>query len=190
MKRILRLVCILSLTVSLISCTSYIKPIHTDPLPDSENITKKLSFQDGSLNFSFYGDYIFDKTDKRLIFFTNKEIGGILQHIKGKPSSQILFTYTPASIYNNMFAFYYAGKTLDEIKKDFTTQHPEKEMPGGLLYRCQYNGHDIIEVYKQTEGGVVRWIAINDPGKQNTDKFKLENDKLFFELNAHLWTGL
>lgn len=74
MKRILRLVCILSLTVSLISCTSYIKPVHTDPVPDAENITKKLSFQDGSLNFSFYGDYIFDKTDKKLIFLPTKRL--------------------------------------------------------------------------------------------------------------------
>ncbi len=55
-------------------------------------------------------------------------------------------------------------------------------MPGGLLYQYQYNGHDIIEVYKQTEKGVVRWIALNDPGKQNADKFKLENDKLFLIL--------
>lgn len=190
MKRIIRNVCMLTLVVSLIACTSYIKPIHTDPLPDSENITKKLSFQDGSLNFSFYGDYIFDKTDKSLIFFTNKEIGRILKNIKDKPSSQILFSYTPTTIYNNIFAFYYAGKTLDQIKKDLTTQHPEKEMPGGLLYQYQYNGHDIIEVYKQTEKGVVRWIALNDPGKQNADKFKLENDKLFFDLNTHLWNGL
>ncbi len=74
MKRIIRNVCMLSLVVSLIACTSYIKPIHTDPLPDSENITKKLSFQDGSLNFSFYGDYIFDKTDKSLIFLPTKRL--------------------------------------------------------------------------------------------------------------------
>lgn len=187
MKRIIRNVCMLSLVVSLIACTSYIKPIYTDPLPDSENITKKLSFQDGSVSFRFYGDYIFDKTDKKLIFFTNKEIGGLLNNLKDKPSSQILFTYTPASIYNNMLGFYYTGKTIEDIKKDFSSGTPEKEMPGGLLYHYQYNGHDILDVYKQEKKGVVRFIAINNPVKQTVDKFRLENDKLFFELNAGWW---
>lgn len=190
MKRKIFKFCMASLIFCAFSCTSYIKKIHTDSLPDSENNTKKLSFQDGSLNFSFYGDYVFDKTDKRFIFFTNKEIGDMLKNLKDKPSSQILFTYTPTSIYNNILGFYYAGKTLEDIKKGFPSKKPEKEMPGGLLYHYQHNGHDIIEVYKQEEKGVVRLMALNNPKKQNADKFKLENDKLFFELNAGLWNGL
>lgn len=187
MKRIIFNFCTAGLIFSVFSCTGYIKTVHTDPLPDAENITKKLSFQDGSVSFRFYADYIFDKTDKKLIFFTNKEIGGLLKNIKDKPSSQILFTYTPTSIYNNMLGFYYAGKTIEDIKKDFSSGTPEKEMPGGLLYRYQYNGHDILDIYKKDEKGVVRFIAINNPGKQTADKFKLENDKLFFELNAGWW---
>ncbi len=190
MKRILFSFCAASLILGTFSCTSYIKTVHTVPLPNSENITKKLSFQDGSLDISFYGDYVFDKTDKRFIFFTNREVVNILKNLKDKPSSQILFTYTPSSIYNNMLGFYYAGKTLEEVKNDFSAKNLEKEMSNGLIYSYRYNGHDIIEVYKQEEKGVIRLISLNDPGKQNVDKFRLENEKLFFDLNSGFWHGL
>jgi hypothetical protein len=47
-----------------------------------------------------------------------------------------------------------------------------------MIYTYQYNGYDVIEVYKQEEKGTIRLIALNQPEKQNSDKFELENDKL------------
>ena len=187
MKKILFYITGVNFALTAVSCTNYIKTVHTDALPNAENVTKKLSFQEGSLNMNFYGDYIFDKTDKKLIFFTNSEVSHILKNIKDSPSSQILFTYTPSSIYNNMLGFYYAGKKLQQVKTEFASKKPDQEMQNGLIYTYQYNGHDVMDVYRQTEKGIVRLIALNNPEKQNSDKFKLENNKLLFELNSDFW---
>lgn len=168
------------------SCTGYIKTIHTESVP-SENITRKLFLQDETLNVSFYGDYIFDEVDRNFIFFTNKDVSGILSNLNMKPSSQVLFTYTKSSIYNNMLGFYYAGKTLEEIKNNFSIKTPEKEMQNGLLYAYDYKGYYIMEFYRQQEKGVVRFISVNNSAKQSIEKFRLENNNVFFDINSGLW---
>ncbi|MFZ4931098.1 hypothetical protein [Chryseobacterium sp. Mn2064] len=188
MKKILFPITVVIFTLTAVSCTNYIKPIHTEPLPNAENITKKLSFKEGSISMNFYADYIFDKTDRKFIFFTNREISNILKSIKAKPSSQILFTYTPSSIYNNMLGFYYSGKKLQDIKTELSSKKPDKQMENALIYTYQYRGHDIIDIYMQEEKGIIRLVALNNPEKQNSDKFELENDKLLFDLNPDFWT--
>jgi hypothetical protein len=172
------------------SCNSYIKTIQTDPVSNSENITRKLFLQDGTLDVNFYGDYIFDKMDKKFIFFTNKNIGDILGKLKEKPTSQILFTYTKSSIYNNMLGFYYAGKTLADVKNNFFSKTPEKEMQNGLLYTYKYKDYYVMEFYRQEEKGIIRFISVNNSAKQSVDKFRLENNKVFFDINAQLWNEL
>ncbi|WP_080778190.1 hypothetical protein [Chryseobacterium phocaeense] len=167
-----------------LSCTSYIKPIHTEPVSGAENITRKLILQDETMEVNFYGDYIFDKVDRNLIFFTNKDVGRILSSLHIKPSSQVLFTYTKSSIYNNMLGFYYQGKTLQDIKNNISGKTPEKEMQGGLLYTCQYKSFYIMDWYKEEEKGVVRFISVNNSAKQSVDKFRLENTNVFFEINS------
>ncbi|PIF44480.1 hypothetical protein CLU96_1455 [Chryseobacterium sp. 52] len=180
--------CIFSFTFLLItfSCTTYIKPIHTESVPDSANITRKLILQNETQDVNFYGDYIFDKVDRKFLFFTNKEIRGVLSNLKLKPSSQVLFTYTRFSIYNNMLGFYYTGKTLADIKTNFSIRTPEKEMQNGLLYAYEYKGFYIMEVFRQEEKGVLRFISINNSAKQSVDKFRQENTGLFFEVNSGL----
>lgn len=168
------------------SCTNYIKTIHTEAVSDSENITKKLFLQNETLDVNFYGDYIFNKVEKKFIFFTNKDVGNILNNLKEKPSSQVLFTYTRISIYNNMLGFYYAGKTLADIKNNLSMKTPEKEMQNGLLYSYEYNGYYIMEIYRQTEKGVVRFISVNNSAKQTIEKFRQENIGLFFDINSGL----
>ncbi|SHG70696.1 hypothetical protein [Chryseobacterium sp. OV279] len=187
MKKTISHIFTLTLLFITFSCISYIKPIHTEPVPGSENITRKLVFQDGTLDVNFYGDYIFDKVDKNLIFFTNKEISGMLSNLTIKPSSQVLFTYTKSSIYNNMLGFYYEGKNLTDIKNNFSIKTPEKEMQNGLLYTYEYKGYYIMEFYRQQEKGVVRFISVNNSAKQAVEKFRLENNNVFFDINAQLW---
>ncbi|KMQ58495.1 hypothetical protein ACM46_22620 [Chryseobacterium angstadtii] len=86
-----------------------------------------------------------------------------------------------------MLGFYYEGKSLAEIKDNFSVKTPEKEMQNGLVYAYEYNGYSIMECYRQQEKGVIRFISINNSAKQPVDKFRLENSKLFFELNPRLW---
>ncbi|WP_223606940.1 hypothetical protein [Chryseobacterium sp. OSA05B] len=187
MKKTISHIFTITLLFLTFSCTNYIKPIHTESVSGSENITRKLVFQDGTLDINFYGDYIFDKADKSLIFFTNKDIGSILSNLTIKPSSQILFTYTKSSIYNNMLGFYYAEKSLTDIKTNFAIKTPEKEMQSGLLYTYEYKGYYIMECYRQQEKGVVRFISVNNSAKQAVEKFRLENNNVFFDINAQLW---
>jgi len=85
-----------------------------------------------------------------------------------------------------MLGFYYVGKTLADIKNNFSIKTPEKEMQNGLLYAYEYNGYYIIEVFRETEKGVVRFISINNSSKQAVEKFRQENTKLFFEINSGL----
>ena len=187
MKKTISHIFTITLLFITFSCTSYIKPIHTESVSGSENITRKLVFQNGTLDVNFYGDYIFDKVDKNLIFFTNKEISGILNNLTIKPSSQILFTYTKSSIYNNMLGFYYEGKNLTDVKNNFSIKIPEKEIQNGLLYTYEYKGYYIMEFYRQQEKGVIRFIAVNNSAKQAVEKFRLENNNVFFDINAQLW---
>ncbi|KXH79544.1 hypothetical protein [Chryseobacterium kwangjuense] len=182
-NKILQTIAVLLFLIPL-SCTSYIKPIHTKPVSGAENITRKLILQNETMEVNFYGDYIFDRVDKNFIFFTNKDISGILANLELKPSSQVLFTYTRSSIYNNMLGFYYHGKTLQDIKNNVSGKTPEKEMQGGLLYTYQYKSFYIMDWYKQEEKGVVRFISVNNSAKQSVDKFRLENTNLFFEINS------
>ncbi|NML70748.1 hypothetical protein HHL23_13225 [Chryseobacterium sp. RP-3-3] len=190
MKKIISQIFTIALFFTVFSCTNYIKPIHTESVSGSENITRKLIFQDGALDVNFYGDYIFDKVDKNFIFFTDKDISGILGNLKEKPSSQILFTYTKSSIYNNMLAFYYAEKTLADVKKNFFIQTSKKEMQNGLLYVYEYKGYYVMEFYRQEEKGIVRFISINNSAKQSVDKCRLENNNVFFDINPQLWNEL
>jgi hypothetical protein len=70
---------------------------------------------------------VFDKTDKKIYFFTNKEIGDLLKNLKDKPSSQILFTYTPTSIYNNILGFIMPEKRW-KTSKGFPARNPERDL--------------------------------------------------------------
>lgn len=187
MKKAISYIFTIALLLTMFSCKSYIKPIHTESVPGSENITRKLILQNDSLDINFYGDYIFDKVDKNYVFFTNKDIGHLLSNFKVQPSSQILFTYTKASIYNNMLGFYYAGKTLADVRNNCFIKTPEKEMQNGLLYTYEYKGYYIMEFYRQEEKGVVRFISLNNSAKQSVDKFRLENNNVFFDINSGLW---
>lgn len=182
-NKIFQTVAAFLLLISL-SCTSYIKPIHTEPVSGAENITRKLIHQDGTMEVNFYGDYIFDKVDRNFIFFTNKDISGILSNLHIKPSSQVLFTYTKSNIYNNMLGFYYQGRTLQDIKNNVPGKTPGKEMHSGLLYAYEYEKFYIMDWYKEEEKGVVRFISINNSAKQPVDKFRLENTNVFFEINS------
>lgn len=139
------------------------------------------------MDVNFYGDYIFDKVDKKFIFFTNKDISDILNNLKIKPASQILFTYTKSSIYNNMLGFYYADKSLTDIKNNFFIKTTEKEMQNGLLYTYEYKSYYIMEFYRQQENGVVRFISVNNSSKQTIEKFSLENNNVFFDINSGIW---
>lgn len=170
-----------------VSCTSYIKVVPTKLISDSENITRTIFFPGGTLDTGFYGDYLFDKVDKKQVFFSNKDISGILGNLHAKPSSQILFTYTPNSIYNHILGFYYADTSLQDIKTDFFIKTPEKELQNGLRYIYRYKEYEVMEVYKQQEKGVIRFISINNSVNQPVDKFRLENNKVFFELNSGWW---
>lgn len=177
------------MVLCLVSCTNYIRVIPTDQVPDTENITRKIFFHTGTLDISFYADYIFDRTAKKEVFFTNKYVREILNHFNAEPCEQILFTYTPGSIYNNMLGFYYEGKKIEDVKKFFSVKTPEKEMQNGLQFIYQHKGYDVMEIYIQEEKGILRFISINNPAKQSVDKFKLENNKIFFELNTKFWLG-
>ncbi|WP_419868685.1 hypothetical protein [Chryseobacterium sp. CT-SW4] len=185
MKKLFLLMITLS---TIISCTNYIKTIDAKMVNDEDNelLTRSLPLPGTPLEFNFYGDYQFDTIDKKFVFFTNADIKKILSKINKKPDQQVLFTYTNTSIYNNLTGFFYKDQTLEDIRRQLN--QPNKDMGNGILYEYSYKGYNIIDIYQQQDNGILRFISVNNSKNQDIKKFNLENNNLFFYINAQLWT--
>lgn len=182
MKKIIPIIAVLMIS----SCTNYIKVIDSKKISEGESSlsTRVIELKDESLGINFYGDYEFDKVNKKAVFFTNSDISHFLNTINEKPK-QVLFTYTDTPIYNHVVAFFYENKTIDDIKKQFGPS--DKDLGNGLLYRYNYKDYNIIDIYRQQKNGVIRFIAINNAKNQKAEQFEMENDGMFFKINNQLW---
>lgn len=178
------------LLTTLGSCRSYFYLKHSAPIKNDENNTVHiLKFSDEILNFTTYGDYQVNKVDKRYIFFKTKDIDEILKlNFQKKFSQQFLFTYTNMSVYNNIIGLYYDKISLNDVMKEYKAK-PNINMENGVLYSYNFQKFNVIDIYRKTEKGVIRFININNPNVTDIDykKYHIEINKLYFELNKNLW---
>ncbi len=149
-----------------------------------------LTFDKGKqqLDFYAYADYVFKKIDPEYIFFKNPEMKRLLQYrVVQKPTEQMLFMYTNQPTFSNLLGFYYKGLTTADVKKKYKSL--EKQVDNQLLFRYSFGKFKVFDFYKDVDGGVIRFVAINNPEYSQDLGFKSfdrEIDKMFFEVNTFL----
>ncbi|MDQ0780930.1 hypothetical protein [Chryseobacterium sp. W4I1] len=172
------------------SCKNYYYLQHTPAVNNEDgNSVHNLKFANESLQFITFSDYRTNKVNEKYVFFKTKDVTHILKaNIKKPYSEQFLFMYTNMSIYNNMLGFYYEGISLDEVMKDYNKK-PDIDLGNGIVYSYNSGKFNVVDIYRKSEHGVVRFININNPDEKDPQnkKFHLEIKNLFFDLNKNLW---
>lgn len=172
------------------SCKNYYYLQHTPAVNNEDgNSVYHLKFANQSLQFITFSDYRINKVNEKYVFFKTKDISHILNaHIKKPYSEQFLFMYTNMSIYNNMVGFYYEGTSLDEVIKDYGRK-PDADLGNGILYTYNSKQFNVVDIYRKSDHGVVRFINLNNPDEKDPQnkKFHMEVKNLFFDLNRNLW---
>jgi hypothetical protein len=108
-----------------------------------------------------------------------------------KPTEQMLFMYTFQPTFSNILGFYYKGLTTADIKTKYGNSSP-KQVDNQLLFQYTFEKFKVFDFYKDVDGGVVRFIALNNPEYSQDPEYKSFNreiDKIFFEANAFLKEG-
>lgn len=173
------------------SCKNYHYLKHTPAVSNEDgNTVHQLRFSNESMQFITFSDYQINKVNEKCVFFTTKDINHILKaNPKKAYSEQFLFMYTNMSIYNNMLGFYYEAASLDGVMKDYGKK-PDVDLGNGVVYIYNSGKFNVIDIYKESDNGVVRFINLNNPDEKDPQnkKFHLEVNNLFFDLNRNLWT--
>ncbi|WP_162926238.1 hypothetical protein [Chryseobacterium aurantiacum] len=190
-KKLIPLLTLLLMSLITLGCKNYYYLKHTPPKVDKDEgrAIHHLKFSNENMQLVTYGDYQINTVNKKYIFFTTKNIDQILiSNFKKKFSEQFLFMYTNMSVYNNLLGFYYAGSSLDEVMKSYDKK-PDIDLTNGILYTYDSGAFDVVDIYKKCDGGVIRFINLNNPDENDPQnkKFHREVNKVFFELNADLW---
>lgn len=171
------------------SCKNYYFLQHTPKQSKDSRYFYNLKFSNENIEFYTYGDYVYNKVDKKLIYFKTKDIDKVLKLTINKPfTEQFLFMYTYMSTYNNLLGFYYENTSIEEVKK-FNYDKESKDLGNGVLYTYNFGKFNIVDIYRKTNIGVIRFININNPNEKDIDhkKFHREVRGLFFDLNSELW---
>ncbi|MBV8328321.1 hypothetical protein [Chryseobacterium sp.] len=154
----------------------------------------KLYFDQGKnqLDFYTYGDYVYNKVKKQYIYFTSSEMKRLLYHsIPKNYTEQFLFMYTYQPTFSNILAFYYKGVSIEEVKKRYS-EIPHKEDLNQVLARYPFEKFQVFDLFKKVDGGVIRFVAINNPNYPKDPGYKMFNKEIndmFFENNNLLWDG-
>jgi hypothetical protein len=189
-KKLLTFGTLLILSFIMQSCKNYYYLQHTPAVNNEDgNSVHNLKFANESLQLITFSDYRINKVNEKYVFFKTKDISHILKaNIKKPYSEQFLFMYTNMSIYNNMLGFYYEGTSLDEVMKDYGKK-PDVDLGNGILYTYNSGKFNVVDIYRKSDHGVVRFINLNNPDEKDPQnkKFHLEVKNLFFDLNRNLW---
>ncbi|UKB83352.1 hypothetical protein LF887_20425 [Chryseobacterium sp. MEBOG06] len=179
----------------LTSCQNYYFLKEQRVESDNQSYSKfKLYFDQGKnqIDFYTYGDYVYNKVDKQYIYFTSSEMRKLLYHnIPQNYTEQFLFMYTYQPTFSNILGFYYKGVSIEEVKKRYS-EIPHKEDLNQVFSRYSFGKFQVFDLFKKVDGGVIRFVAINNPNypkDPNYKNFNKEINDMFFENNNLLWDG-
>lgn len=191
-----KIIAVVSL-LSLISCKNYYyfngqQNVKTDH-PDMHS-KFVLTFDHGKQHIPFYtyGDYRYKKIDKQYIFFKNSEMHKLLHDkLPQKNGEQFLFMYTNQPTFSNILGFFYKDMNIEELKKLYATvNHKEDETQ--LFSRYNFGKFQVYDFYKTVNGGIIRFVSINNPDYSKDLDYKWFNKEIntmFFDINRSLWDG-
>ncbi|PQA95725.1 hypothetical protein B0A69_04965 [Chryseobacterium shigense] len=179
----------------LTSCQNYYFLKEQRVESDNQSYSKfKLYFDQGKnqIDFYTYADYVYNKVDKQYIYFTSSEMRKLLYHnIPQNYTEQFLFMYTYQPTFSNILGFYYKGVSIEEVKKRYS-EIPHKEDLNQVFSRYSFGKFQVFDLFKKVDGGVIRFVAINNPNypkDPNYKNFNKEINDMFFENNNLLWDG-
>ncbi|MCS3533128.1 hypothetical protein [Chryseobacterium sp. JUb7] len=148
-----------------------------------------FQFSNESLEFTMYGDYVYNKVEKDLIYFKTKNVNSILKsHFNKTFTQQFLFMYTFIGTYNNLLGFYYESVSLEDIR-NYNLKESGVDLGNGIMYNYNFGKFAVVDIFRKTDKGVIRFVNINNPKEIDPDrkKFHREVNGLFFKLNQNLW---
>lgn len=163
---------LLFLLVLLSSCTGYIRVFNSGSEPnDNAMKTRIFNFPSDTLKLQFFGDYRFDTLNKQHIIVTNNQAKQLIsQNLSVKNVSQFIFAFTDLPEYYNVFGFYYPNSDLDSIATRYKAIKPYKRQYSSLMYVYEKSGFIVADVFREIEGGTVRFVNIckyrNDAHKE------------------------
>ncbi len=66
---------------------------------------------------------------------------------------------------------------------------PDVDLGNGALYTYRSEKFNVVDIYRKSEGGVIRFVNLNNPDEEDPQnkKFHREVNTLFFNLNSNLW---
>jgi hypothetical protein len=172
--------------IFLSSCTSYIQVMEIKQVPNENAMQSRVFELPGdTLTMQFFGDYRFDKLLKDFILVSNADFKKIInKNIQLGKSQQFTFTYTDMPDLNNVVGLYYTHQTIDGIQKIYPNK-PYFSNDNVLMYVFEYNEFTVAEVFKNVEGGVVRFVNVSkQEGERQKNAFiEYEVKELYFVRN-------
>lgn len=168
------------------SCSTYIRFFDIKKVPNEEAMQSRVfELPSDTITMQFFGDYCFEKTKDEMIIVSNSDVRKILQsNFTIKNSKQIAFAYTDLPEYYNVFVFYYAKTTLDHIKQEHKAKLYKQQF-NSLLYVSENIGHVVTDVFREVEGGIIRFVSIYKPKTENGKTAFIDREiyELYFNRN-------
>lgn len=189
------IVSIISLTT--VSCQNYYyfggqQKVKTDKPDQYEKLV--LTFENGkqTLPFYMYGDYQAKRANKEYIFFKNSEMKRLLHNqLPQKNGEQFLFIYTDQPTFSNILGFYYKDLYVNDIKAQYSAINRASGQ-NQAFYKYAFGKFQVFDLYKNVDGGVIRFITVNNPEYTKDPDYKWYNreiNTMFFDINQSLWEG-
>lgn len=177
-------ICVVMLFAS--SCNSYIRVMDIKQVPNDNAMQSRVfELPADTLTMQFFGDYRFDKLLKDFILVSNADFKKMInKNIQLGKSKQFTFTYTDMPDLNNVVGLYCENQTIENVQKVYSGK-PYFSNHSGVMYTFEYNGAIVADVFKQVEGGIVRFLNVSkQEGERQKNAFiEYEVKELYFVRN-------
>lgn len=177
---------LIACTGVLTSCASYIRVFEAKSVPNENAMQSRvITVPSDTITMQFFGDYCFETVKKEFILISDRDVRKILsQTPELAEGKQVLFTYTDLQDYNNVFGFYYNLEDLDAVRKHYAVK-PYKEHFNGIIYVYAHADYTVADVFKQVNGGIIRFLIISKQAGESQRQAFLEHEvnELYFVRN-------
>lgn len=168
------------------SCSTYIRFFDIKKVPNEEAMQSRVfELPADTITMQFFGDYCFEKTKDEVIVVSSSDVRKILpKNFSLKNSTQIAFAYTDLPEYYNVFVFYHPEKNLDKVREEHKAALYKQQF-NSLLYVYDYMDYVITDVFREVEGGSLRFVSIGKPKNETGKKAFVDREiyELYFNRN-------
>jgi hypothetical protein len=186
MNALFKVLLILFTALMLQSCSSYIQFFAIKKAPNEQAMQSRVfELPSDTLTMQFFGDYCFEKGKDEVIIVSNSKVRKILpEKFSLKSSTQIAFAYTDLPEHYNVFVFYYPKKTIEKVREEHKG-NLYKQQFNSLLYVYENMNFVITDVFREVEGGSLRFVSIYKPTNEKSKSAFIDFEiyELYFNRN-------